>query len=243
MVRGASLWSRHFLVESLVFSLQRAPRMWPYLLFLGELLTQLAARNSPVGTVPHLWFHMCCFKHFLFNSVIFDSWEKKENTGTRNHLTQKEISRWAYGKMNRQLIFRNWRRDNNVGLEKDPEPRGKAVNWGKLNHQYFSLSVFTVTQWTSGWVHHSGAESNEGCSPAPRNWFEWVSECHSVVSTSLRPHRLYSIEFTRLEYWSGIAVPFSRGSFQPRDQTQVSLIADGFFTSRATREARKYWSG
>ena len=144
MVRGASLWSRHFLVESLVFSLQRAPRMWPYLLFLGELLTQLAARNSPVGTVPHLWFHMCCFKHFLSNSVIFDSWEKKENTGTRNHLTQKEISRWAYGKMNRQLIFRNWRRDNNVGLEKDPEPRGKAVNWGKLNHQYFSLSVFTL---------------------------------------------------------------------------------------------------
>ena len=28
-----------------------------------------------------------------------------------------------------------------------------------------------------------------------------------------------------------VAVPFSRGSFQPRDQTQVSCIADGFFTS------------
>jgi len=29
----------------------------------------------------------------------------------------------------------------------------------------------------------------------------------------------------------GIAVPFSRGPSQPRDQTQVSLIAGGFFTS------------
>ena len=28
-----------------------------------------------------------------------------------------------------------------------------------------------------------------------------------------------------------IAFPFSRGSFQPRHQTQVSRIAGGFFTS------------
>ena len=34
-----------------------------------------------------------------------------------------------------------------------------------------------------------------------------------------------------------IAFPFSRGSSQPRDQTQVSCIADGFFTCWATREA------
>ena len=34
-----------------------------------------------------------------------------------------------------------------------------------------------------------------------------------------------------------VAVPFSRGSSQPRDQTQVSHIAGGFFTSWATREA------
>ena len=40
-----------------------------------------------------------------------------------------------------------------------------------------------------------------------------------------------------------VAIPFSRGSSQARDQTQVSHIADGFFTSWATREAHKYWSG
>ena len=36
---------------------------------------------------------------------------------------------------------------------------------------------------------------------------------------------------------------FSRGSSQPRDRTQVSRIAGGFFTSWAIREAQEYWSG
>ena len=40
-----------------------------------------------------------------------------------------------------------------------------------------------------------------------------------------------------------VAIPFSRGSSQPRDQTQVSRIAGGFFTSWATREAQEYWNG
>ena len=37
--------------------------------------------------------------------------------------------------------------------------------------------------------------------------------------------------------------PFSRGSSQPRDQTQVSRVAGGFFTSWATREPlyRIHW--
>ena len=34
-----------------------------------------------------------------------------------------------------------------------------------------------------------------------------------------------------------VAFPFSRGSSQPRDRTQVSCIAGGFFTSWATRES------
>ena len=34
-----------------------------------------------------------------------------------------------------------------------------------------------------------------------------------------------------------VAMPFSRGSFQPRDQTLVSCIAGGFFTIWTIREA------
>ena len=37
-----------------------------------------------------------------------------------------------------------------------------------------------------------------------------------------------------------VAFPFSRGSSQPRDQTQASHIAGGFFTSWGTREAQEY---
>ena len=37
-----------------------------------------------------------------------------------------------------------------------------------------------------------------------------------------------------------VAIPFSRGSSQPRDQTQVSCIAGRHFILRATREAHTY---
>ena len=66
------------------------------------------------------------------------------------------------------------------------------------------------------------------------------SESRSVVSNSLRPMDciVYGILQARILEW--VAFPFSRGSSQPRDQTQVSHIAGGFFTSWATREAQEY---
>ena len=54
-------------------------------------------------------------------------------------------------------------------------------------------------------------------------------------------YRVHGILQARILEW--VAFPFSRGSSQPRDQTQVSCIADRFFTSRAIREAQEYWSG
>ena len=52
------------------------------------------------------------------------------------------------------------------------------------------------------------------------------------------PWTIQSIEFSRPEYWSWVAFPFSRGSSQPRDQIQVSRITGRFFTSWAVREAK-----
>ena len=40
-----------------------------------------------------------------------------------------------------------------------------------------------------------------------------------------------SWESSRQEYWSGVAMPSSRGSYQPGDWTRVSHIAGGFFTT------------
>ena len=62
-----------------------------------------------------------------------------------------------------------------------------------------------------------------------------VCVSHSLVSDSLLPmdwsppdssvHRILQVRILE-----GVAMPFPRGSSQPRDQTQVSCIADGFFT-------------
>ena len=60
------------------------------------------------------------------------------------------------------------------------------------------------------------------------------------MSNILKFHGLYSLQGRILEW---VAVPFSRGSSQPRDQIQVSCIAGGFSASWTTREDQEYWSG
>ena len=62
------------------------------------------------------------------------------------------------------------------------------------------------------------------------------SESRLVMSDSLQPHRLYSPWNCPGQNTGVDTIPFSRGSTQPRDQTQVSHIAGRFFTSWATRE-------
>ena len=56
-----------------------------------------------------------------------------------------------------------------------------------------------------------------------------------------RDYTVHGILQARILEW--VAFPFSRGSSQPRDRTQVSRITGGFFTSWPTREAQEYWSG
>ena len=53
-------------------------------------------------------------------------------------------------------------------------------------------------------------------------------------------YRVRGILQARILEW--VAFLFSQGSSQARDQTQVSHIAGGFFTSLATRETQEYWS-
>ena len=66
------------------------------------------------------------------------------------------------------------------------------------------------------------------------------SESHSVLSDSLKPMdytdcMVHEILQARILEW--VAVPFSRRSPQPRDQTQISCTAGRCFTIWATREA------
>ena len=52
---------------------------------------------------------------------------------------------------------------------------------------------------------------------------------------------VHEIFQARILEW--VAVSFSRGSSQPRDQTRISGIAGSFFTIRAIREAREQPEG
>ena len=66
------------------------------------------------------------------------------------------------------------------------------------------------------------------------------SLCVKVAQSSLTLcNPMVSAAHGLLQGWilEWVAFPLSRGSSQPRDQTQASHIAGGFFTSWATREA------
>ena len=55
------------------------------------------------------------------------------------------------------------------------------------------------------------------------------------MDCSLRGSSVHGILQAKMLEW--IAIPFSRESSQPRDQTSVSLIVGKFFTAWATRES------
>ena len=65
-----------------------------------------------------------------------------------------------------------------------------------------------------------------------------AQSCLTLCNPSTIAHQApLSMGFPRQEYWSWVAISFSRGPFQPRDQIQVSCIASRFFANWATREA------
>ena len=72
--------------------------------------------------------------------------------------------------------------------------------------------------------------------PLERLWkWKWKSLSHvRFFVTAWTIHTIHEILQARILEWA--AFPFSRGSSQPRDQTQVSHIAGRYFTSWATRE-------
>ena len=65
-----------------------------------------------------------------------------------------------------------------------------------------------------------------------------VQSCLTLCNP--RDYTVHGILQARILEW--VTFPFSRGSSHPSNQTQVSHIAGGFFTSCATREAQECWS-
>ena len=71
--------------------------------------------------------------------------------------------------------------------------------------------------------------------PPPRDFPNPGIELRSPTLQQILYHLSHQGSPRILEW---VAYPFSRGSFQPRNQTRVSCIAGWFFTSSATQEAR-----
>ena len=85
-------------------------------------------------------------------------------------------------------------------------------------------------------------QSNQSKNKQMGLWQTKKASAKEVKFSQLCPTLCNPLDYTvhgilqaRILEW--VAFPFTRGSSQPRDWTQVSHIAGGFFTSQATREA------
>ena len=88
------------------------------------------------------------------------------------------------------------------------------------------------------WVVNNICLSMQHRSLAPlRNINEWVNQSRSVMPM-LSDSMDYPVHgFLQAGILERVAFPFSRGSSQPRDRTQISHTAGRFFTSWVTRKA------
>ena len=68
---------------------------------------------------------------------------------------------------------------------------------------------------------------------------KWKWKVLSHIWLFATPWTIQSLEFSRPEYWSRPAYPFSSRSCQSRSQTGVSCIAGGFSTNWVIRETQK----
>ena len=104
--------------------------------------------------------------------------------------------------------------------------------------------------WPRGQTRVSGTSYIAGriLTPAPpgrpkntmkKKW-KWKS-LSCLILCDPKDYTVHGILQAKILEW--VAIPFSRGSSQLRDQAQVSQMAGGFFTNWATSKPQEYWSG
>ena len=105
----------------------------------------------------------------------------------------------------------------------------------------------SVLAWRVPGIAEPGGLPSMGLHRVGHDWSNLAAAAvlsHSVMPNSLvtlvdcspSGSSVHGISQARILEW--VAISFSRGSSQPRDRTQVSCTAGGFFTVWATREAQ-----
>ena len=109
-------------------------------------------------------------------------------------------------------------------------------------------SQCSSTKFWQSWTGYYGNSESEFCCQM------WSGHClHTQYVTAYKVYQCVCVcmclvtqlcltlcvpmEITQAKILEWVATPFSRGSSQFRDRTQVSCMAGGFFTSWATRKA------
>ena len=90
-----------------------------------------------------------------------------------------------------------------------------------------------LTQYSLPWESYLPCASPD--SPLEVLWWMKVAQSCLTLCDPM-DYTVHGILQARILKW--VAIPFSKGSSQPRNWTQVPCIAGGFFTSWATREAK-----
>ena len=110
------------------------------------------------------------------------------------------------------------------------DPRIRKIPWRRKGNplQYYCLE--NTMDRGSWWATVHGVAKSQ---TRPIDFYcvsrSVVSDCLWPMDCSLPGSSVHRVSQARILEW--VAIPFSRESSQPRGQTQVSQIADGFFTS------------
>ena len=126
-------------------------------------------------------------------------------------------------------------------------PNFKLPSWQSfsLTDPLFSLRdllSLSPRPLSNSFSSHSSAKSYLPSKSEPRIFRKVKVKVTQLYPTLCDPmdYTVHGILQARILQW--VAILFSRGSSQPRNWTQVSCIASGFFTSWVTREAQEYRS-
>ena len=125
-----------------------------------------------------------------------------------------------------------------LGAKVDPlwPAHGTMGHWGTLPGHKISFSLVLSSQLKLYIIHPFGRK--HGAFYGGGYWKKVQSESRSVVSDSLQPHDYTVHEIFQARILGWVAFRFSSGSSQPRNQTEVSYIAGGFFINWGIREAK-----